>query len=237
MDNDRCPSGISGFDDFCEGGFVRNSVNCVIGGPGSGKTIFLLQFLHNGAMMYKESGLYISFEEDVFEIYKDGQRMGWNLEDLDKSNNVKVVKISPYTTVSELKKELTFLTARYDIKRICFDPVNMFGKSEEKDSRIRMMLVDLTSLLKRFNVTTLLSAESTSGDVEEMGVISTNEDGVNHVKFLSDSLVHLHTSGLGGISDRALRIVKMRRTNHTRGPLPIQITDKGIILLKKNGKR
>ncbi|MBI2631783.1 hypothetical protein HYW75_02160 [Candidatus Pacearchaeota archaeon] len=113
----------------------------------------------------------------------------------------------------------------------------MFGKSEEKDSRVRMMLVDLTSLLKRFNVTTLLSAESTSGDVEEMGVISTNEDGVNHIKFLSDSLVHLHSSGLGGISDRALRIVKMRRTNHARGPLPMQITDKGIVLLKKNGKR
>ncbi|MBI2631784.1 hypothetical protein HYW75_02165 [Candidatus Pacearchaeota archaeon] len=112
MDNERCPSGINGFDDLCEGGFVRNSVNCLIGGPGSGKTIFLLQFLHNGAMMFKESGVYISFEEDVLELYKDGQKMGWNLEDLDKSNNVKIVKISPYTTVSELKKELTFLTAR-----------------------------------------------------------------------------------------------------------------------------
>jgi KaiC/GvpD/RAD55 family RecA-like ATPase len=237
MDNERCHTGIAGFDELCEGGFVRNSINCIIGGPGSGKTIFLLQFLYQGTTLYKESGVYLSFEQDVVELYKDGIKMGWDLEELDKKNDVKFIKISPYTTVSELKKELTFLTARYDVKRICFDPINLFGKSEEKEHKIRMMLVDMTSLLKRFNVTTLLSAETTTGDVEEIGIVSAGEDGVNHVKFLSDSLIHLHTSGLGGISDRALRIVKMRRTNHTRGPVPIQITNKGIAILKKNGRR
>ena len=40
---DRCPSGIEGFDRICQGGFVRNSDNLIIGGPGSGKTTFLLQ--------------------------------------------------------------------------------------------------------------------------------------------------------------------------------------------------
>ena len=237
MDSERCHSGIEGFDDLCEGGFVRNSVNCIVGGPGSGKTIFLLQFLYNGVTLYKENGVYVSFEEDVQELYKDGLKVGLTIEEHDRNNEIKIVKISPYTTLSELKKELTFLTARYDVKRICFDPVNLFGKSEEKDSKIRMMLVDMTSLLKRFDVTTLLSAETTTGDVEEIGIVSSADDGINHVKFLSDSLVHLHSSGLGGVSDRAVRIVKMRRTNHTRGPVPMQITNKGIVLLKKNGRR
>lgn len=237
MDNERCHTGIVGFDELCDGGFVRNSVNCIAGSPGSGKTIFLLQFLYNGITLFKENGVYISFEQDPLELYKDGGKMGWDIEELDKNNDLKIVKISPYTTVNELKKELTFLTARYDIKRICFDPINLFGKSEGRESKIRMMLVDMTSLLRRFNVTTLLSAETTTGEVEEIGIVSASEDGVSHIKFLSDSLIHLHSSGLGGISDRAIRIVKMRRTNHTRGPMPMQITDKGITLLKKNGRR
>jgi len=37
---DRCPTGIVGFDKICQGGFVRNSDNLIVGGPGSGKSTF-----------------------------------------------------------------------------------------------------------------------------------------------------------------------------------------------------
>jgi len=49
---DRCPTGIVGFDKLCRGGFVRQSTNLLVGGPGSGKTTFLLQFLWNGSQLY-----------------------------------------------------------------------------------------------------------------------------------------------------------------------------------------
>ena len=55
-------------------------------------------------------------------------------------------------------------------------------------------------------------------------------------RFLTDGVIDLYSSGLGGVSDRAVRIIKMRRTNHSRGPIPMHITNEGIVVLSKKGK-
>lgn len=232
---ERCPSGVPGFDEISNGGFVRNSVNSVLGGPGAGKTIFLLQFLHTGATKYDENGLFISFEPDVLELYKDARAFGWDFQKLDAENKVKFMKVSPQTSMDDLKKELTRVVAKFQIKRVCFDPITLFGASETNEARIREMIYDVTSMLKRFNVTTLLSNETASSSTEEVGVASSDVRS-QYVKFLADGLVDLFSSGLGGVSDRAVRISKMRRTKHERGPVPMEITDDGMkILSSKKG--
>ena len=48
-------------------------------GTGSGKTIFLLEFLWSG-LAYKENGLYLSFESDLTDIFNDANLFGWNFE-------------------------------------------------------------------------------------------------------------------------------------------------------------
>ena len=232
----RCPSGIPGFDNLCEGGFVRESMNCVLGGPGAGKTIFLLQFLYQGLKEYKEKGLYVSFEPDTLEIFKDANRLGWNFEKLDAKGEIKFVNISPETTVLDLKREVTNLISKYDVKRICFDPINLFTAAENNNTKIRINLVDIVNLLKRLNVTVLVSNESDGTDAGEAGIVL-NDIKTQYIKFLSDGLIELYSSGLGGITDRALRIVKMRRTNHVRGPVPMQIKDNGINILSSKNNR
>ena len=227
---------MPGFDEISNGGFIRNSVNTILGGPGAGKTIFLLQFLYNGVIQHGENGLFISFEPDVLELFKDGRSFGWDFQSLDSKGQVKFMRISPQTSVEELKEELTKVVSKFRIRRVCFDPISLFGATETNEAKIRQMIFDVTSLLKRFNVTTLLANETASGDTEEVGVGATDVKS-QYTKFLADGLVDLYSSGLGGVSDRAVRIAKMRRTNHKRGPIPMQITSEGIkILIKKKGK-
>lgn len=228
---ERCPTGIAGFDILCNGGLVRNSANAVIGGPGSGKSIFLLQFLYNGASKYKENGLYISFEQDAIESYKDEMTMGWDLQKLEGKNSFIPMKISPSTNVQALKSELTKLIAKYDIRRICFDPINLFKAEESNEGKIRVLLYDLFALLKRLKVTVLIAQENEI--VEEPNPNSKGE----YIKFLSDGVIEMFSSGLGGVSDRAVRITKMRRTSHSRGPIPMEITDEGINVLSKKKNR
>ncbi len=229
---ERCPSGVPGFDELCSGGFVRNSVNALLGGPGAGKTIFLLQFLYNGVARYRENGLYVSFEPDVLELFKDGMSFGWDFNKLDQQNKVKFMRVSPLTGVQQLKEELTKAITKYEIKRICIDPISLFAAKEDNESEIRMMIFDLTSLLKRLNVTVLIANETASGDTEEVG-ISSSDVKSQYVKFLVDGLIDLYSSGLGGVSDRAVRVAKMRRTSHSRGPVPMEISDEGIKVLSK----
>jgi len=229
---DRCQSGVPGFDELCSGGFVRNSVNAILGGPGAGKTIFLLEFLYHGAVTYNENGMYISFEPDVVELFKDGMVFGWDLQELDQEGKCKFMRVSPDTDVVELKKDLTKAIAQFDIKRVCFDPITLFGATEENPARLRAIVLDLVSLLKRLNVTVLLATETASTDTEEAGITSSDVRS-QYVKFLVDGIVDIYSSGLGGLSDRAVRVAKMRRTNHKRGPIPMMINDKGMFVLSK----
>jgi len=224
--SERCPVGILGFDELCSGGFVRNSVNAIIGGPGTGKTIFLMQFLYNGVDMFDENGLFVSFEPDITELYKDSQALGFGLEKLEAEGKILFTRFSPKTEVSELKIELTKLISKYKIKRICLDPVTFLGANIEDDGKARLLIFELVSLLKRLGATVLLAVESDGIDAES-GITATSTKE-QYVKFMADGLVNLYSSGLGGVSDRAIRISKMRRTSHTRGPVPMQITDKGM---------
>jgi circadian clock protein KaiC len=216
---------------MCDGGLIRNSVNAVLGGPGAGKTIFLVQFLLNGATKFNEPGLYVSFESSFEDLYKDAIAFGWDLEKLDGQDKVKFLKISPETDVVELKKELTKLVAKHKIRRVCIDPITLFALGENNLGKVREMIFDVTSMLKRFDVTVLLASETASADTEEVGFGGSTDAKSQYVKFLSDGIIDLYSSGLGGISDRAIRISKMRRTAHYRGPVPMEIGKAGIKII------
>ena len=223
---ERCPTGIKGFDDICEGGFVRNSVNVLAGGPGSGKTVFLLQFLWNGSDKFYENGLYCSFEPDIIETLNDGYSFGWDFSKLNEQDKVKFLKFSPDTSVDELKKEITQLISRYNIKRICFDPITVMALNLDNEGKIRETIFDLASLMKRLKVTCVIADEIFEQDYSNMAGKKTDI-----IRFLADSVVTLYEGGIPGLSDRALRINKMRRTDHQRNPVGMIIDKKGVHII------
>jgi circadian clock protein KaiC len=55
------PTGIAGFDEITGGGLPPSRTTLLLGGPGSGKTTFSLQFLVHGATACKEPGIFVAF--------------------------------------------------------------------------------------------------------------------------------------------------------------------------------
>lgn len=228
---ERCPTGIPGFDELCGGGLVRDSVNAVLGGPGAGKTTFLLQFLWNGKTLLDENGLFLSLEPDVADLFQDAYLFGWDFSKLDAAGVCKFLRLSPKTNWRKLRSDLTEYISKYSVKRVCIDPASLLFMNEDVESELREALYDLMSLLKRLKVTVILSSETTEESMN--GSASSNEGAkIQSVKFLADGLVNLYSSGLGGVSDRAVGIIKMRRTDHVRGPQPFRITPQGIQVLR-----
>src|SRR6202140_2563703 len=78
----KCPTGIKGFDQITEGGLPKNRTTLVSGSAGSGKTLLGLDFLINGAVNYKERGVFMSFEETEEELYKDVASLNLDLRGL-----------------------------------------------------------------------------------------------------------------------------------------------------------
>jgi len=58
----KVKSGVDGLDEVIEGGFPRGSLIVLAGEPGTGKTVFSMQFLVKGVEL-NESGVYVSFAE------------------------------------------------------------------------------------------------------------------------------------------------------------------------------
>jgi KaiC/GvpD/RAD55 family RecA-like ATPase len=223
---DRCPTGIQGFDQMCGGGFVRNSDNLIVGGPGSGKSTFLLQFLWNGATKYGENGLYCSFEPDIVETLEDAIVHGWDFSRLSEEGKIKFMRFAPQTSIEELKKELTKMIAKNDIRRICFDPISVLALNLSDKGKIRNTIFELSSLMKRLKVTTVFVDESLEGDMNWAGGGEWTKTDI--LRFLSDSVTVFYENGITGVGDRAVRISKMRRTAHERKAIGMIINEIGI---------
>jgi len=223
---DRCPTGIVGFDKLCQGGFVRNSDNLIVGGPGSGKSTFLLQFLWNGVTQFNENGLYCSFEPDISDTLNDAMSYGWDFSKLSSEGRIKFMRFAPQTSIEELKGELMKVIARDNIKRICFDPISVLALNLNDSGKIRKTIFDLSSLMKRLKVTTLFADESLEENF--MGASGGEWTKTDILRFLSDSVSVFYEFGVAGVGDRAVRIVKMRRTSHSRKAAGMAIGANGI---------
>ena len=54
----KCLTGITGFDEITYGGLPENGVTLISGSAGSGKTLFGVNFLINGANTYNQPGIF-----------------------------------------------------------------------------------------------------------------------------------------------------------------------------------
>src|ERR1700728_3885660 len=77
-------TGITGFDEVTGGGLPKGRTTLLVGGPGSGKTIFSVQFLAHGAKACNEAGIFVAFEEAPKRIIANLRGFDWKLQELQR---------------------------------------------------------------------------------------------------------------------------------------------------------
>jgi len=81
-------TGIPGLDNlFAIGGFPKGNTILVIGGPGSGKSIFGMQYIYTGVTRYDEPGIFITFDETPDKIRRNMKSFGWDIEKYERSRS------------------------------------------------------------------------------------------------------------------------------------------------------
>ncbi|MFW6311473.1 MAG: RAD55 family ATPase [Nanoarchaeota archaeon] len=229
--DNRLATYIPNFDKIVQGGFLRGSVNLLSGGPGTGKSIFCMQYLYNGIIKQRQRGLFISFEEDIEELKADARSFGWDFDTLEKKGYIKFIYIYPYE-ITNLQSKLVTEITKINAERIVIDSTSTFGMALEGEYEVRKELYALAAHLKKFDSATLLTSEivgetnlrhPTSGGLSRFGV----------EEFIADSVVTLHYLDINQAESRGLRVVKMRRTAHNNKLYPLSITKNGISLKNK----
>ena len=214
----RISTGIIGLNKLF-GGFKEKSINLVIGGTGSGKTIMVMQFLVDG-IKKGEKGIYITFEEKKEKIYDDMLSFGWDLEKYEKAGKFVFLEYTPEQVkkiITEGGGEIENMVEKMKAKRIVIDSMTSFSLLYKDELARKEAALFLFGLINRWNCTALLTAQSQ----EENKMFS-------ELEFEVDGLFVLYHKKRRGIRKRGLEVLKIRGTKIPHKTFPLLISDKGI---------
>ncbi|HIH76761.1 MAG TPA: KaiC domain-containing protein [Methanomassiliicoccales archaeon] len=221
---EKVKTGIEGLDEMLFGGIPIGSTVVVMGSFGTGKTTFGLQFLSQG-LAEGEKGIFISLEEDRESILADAEAHGWDLRSKLNEKQLEIVKLEPNdakVTIQRIKSELPDFIKKFGASRIVIDSVSLLNLLFDTDHDRRTNLFNLSQMVKRTGATLIMTAEVKDDNpfASRDGLIEYVADGVISLRYLEmQSRNELMLS---------LRIIKMRRTDHSRKITPYSITNKGL---------
>jgi len=216
----RISTGINGLNEKIEGGFEVGSVISVLGGPGSGKSLFGMSFLYEG-LKNGETCLLVSFEENIDDLILDMEIIGFN--DIKDYIDKKKLILSFNSPVNFEYLGVIEIIQNNKVSRVVIDSLSAISMYMDDKGKFRKFMLDLVTELKKLKVTAIVT--------DEQPQVSDNDMVYFSGEYLSDAVIKLFYTGLGGDFDRSMQILKMRRTNNDRSMLPMRI-DKGGIYVK-----
>ena len=221
---ERTNIGIEGLDEMILGGVPRRSLLSVIGGAGTGKTTFALQFLYE-ALESERNCVYITLEQTRKSILSTAEEKGWSFREHADAGRLAVVAIDPIemaNSLASIRNDLIRLIAEFDADRLVLDSVSLLEMMYDHPAKRRSEVFGFTRSLKEAGVTTLLASEASE----------TNPYASRHgiVEYLTDAVFVLqYVRGSDFRETRlAVEIQKIRDANHSREMKPYEITDTGI---------
>jgi circadian clock protein KaiC len=225
----RIPSGIPNFDRLVEGGFEQSSTNLIVGGSGSGKSIFATQFLFEG-MGRGEHCLYITFEEKKSQFYKNMLDFGWDLAKLEKTGSLTFLEYTPEkvrTMLEEGGGAIESIILGKKIKRVIIDSITSFELLFEDDFAKREAALSLFKMINNWGCTSLLTMEEENTEGIQMASRA--------LEFESDSIILLYfvRRNHSDKRERFIEVLKMRGTEHSNKIYKFTMDKRGIIIDKK----
>jgi circadian clock protein KaiC len=221
----RIPTRVNGLDPLIQGGLQQGDFVLLVGGIGTGKTIFSSQFIYNSAKIDSEPAVFATFEEDIASLKRNMKLFGMDFEPLEKEKKVKLIDLESLEGRGMGSNIETLLGALDDIhaKRLVVDSLTAFlsGAKEKFDYSFLMHLVYKT--LKREGITTLMTVSKYQGDQPmNSGIEEFVADGIFLLENYIGKNMELRTRFL---------VKKLRGTEHSRKYHTVAFTPQGISIL------
>src|SRR5271166_2069566 len=226
-------TGIYGLDQIFLGGILNGNLILVEGAAGVGKTLLGLEFIYRGITEHDEPGIIVVFETSPRKLIRDAMGFGWNLDELQQQNKLKIIFTSPKVLDQELRSPDSLLletAVGIGAQRIFIDGISLLRTLSTGNGNgaasYRELLQQFIEGLQRENLTAMLSHEVLAHQ-EESSALEVAE-------FLADTVIILKRDHLHRSIIRNLEIMKSRGQDYEAGKHTLRITGgKGLEVFRR----
>ncbi len=217
----RVSTGIANLDYVMEGGFLKGTFNLVYGGGGTGKTLFTINYLLEGAKK-GENVLYVSLEESWKDTTRNlPEKMRGDIEkNRDKIHYLDFGSLRPILGKEVLKSDvlaesISSSIVVHKISRVGLDGIAPLFTHHEGENLMRNAIFNLSQNLKKYDVTTVFTSEEINGR---------SRYGVE--EYIADSALYLTYDG----KRRRIEVIKVRGSDFIGGKHGFEINEKGLFV-------
>lgn len=216
---ERMSSGNREVDHILGGGFPSNSINIVMGHPGSGKTILAEQLIFHNAGDDRPILYLTTLSEPLAKVVRYLQ--GFSFFDESKLGTQVIYEdVGPQLSkdgATALIPLLQDAIRTLSPKIIVIDSFKALHDLAPTVAERRRMVYEMTSLLSAYGTTAFLLGEYTEDDILEYPEFA-----------VADAIVELSRRRLGNRDERFFRVYKLRGSRYMEGAHAFRITNSGL---------
>ncbi len=223
-------TGIKGFDEVLMGGVPKGAMTLLVGGPGTGKTMFGLEFLVRGAVN-GGPGILLTFEERKDALRRYASSFGWDVKALEEQGRLSLIsaRIKPDAVFSgdfDLQGLLGILEnkiAEMKAENIVIDAPDVLLRLLGDEARERGEFHLLHEWILDSGLTAMVTVKANAG--------ARTFRHHEFLEYMADCVVHLDQRVSEQVVTRRLRVVKYRGSSYGRNEYPFGITGRGLWII------
>jgi circadian clock protein KaiC len=215
----RVTTGNRGADFILGGGFPVNSINIVMGAPGTGKTLFAQQLALRNADAERPVLYLTTLSEPLAKVvtylqqlaFYDESKVGSGVRYEDLSDELLTQGIG--AMVSTVRKAITRLSPSI----IIIDSFKAVHDLATSVSEMRLFVADLAGLLTAYDTTTFLVGEYNEDEIQRYPEFA-----------IADGIVEFARHKRSNSDERYVRVSKLRGSSYREGLHAFRITGAGL---------
>jgi circadian clock protein KaiC len=219
MKFDRISTGNPQADEILAGGFPKNSINIVMGQPGTGKSIFAEQMVFHNAAGERPILYLTTLSEPLPKVVSYVQRFAFF--DANKvGKSVVYEDIGPQLAkdgIGALLPCLEEAIGRLAPAIIVIDSFKALHDLSPSVSEVRRVFYELTGMLTAYETTVFLIGEYTDEDARRLPEFA-----------VADGILQFLRNPLSNRDERFLRVLKLRGSGYLEGLHAFRITGSGL---------